>query len=218
MRVLQQATRWTFALLLTVSSVAMASGSAQEMIQATTDKMMSALQTEQNNLEQNPAKVYQLVDEIVLPNFDFERMSKLVLGKNWSKASESQQNEFVSVFRNLLVRTYATAIAKAVLKEGGVKINYLPVSAEADAKWVTVKTQVQYQTESFAIDYNVYPDPNTNEWKVFNVVVEGISLVTNYRTEFNNDISSIGMEKLIEKIKSRNDSEMNKAISTAADK
>ncbi len=216
MKVLQQATRWTFAVLLTLSSVAMASEEAKDMIQATTDKMMSALQAEQSSLESDPAKVYKLVDEIVLPNFDFERMSQLVLGKNWKKASDSQKTEFVSAFRDLLVRTYATAIAKAVLKEGGVEVNYLPVNAEADAKWVTVKTLVQYQGENFAIDYNVYPEPSSQQWKVFNVVVEGISLVTNYRTEFNNDISSIGIEKLIEKIKSRNEAEMHKAVSTSA--
>lgn len=216
MNVLQQATRWTFAVLLSISSVAMASEEAKDMIQATTDKMMAALQAEQSSLEKEPAKVYKLVDEIVLPSFDFERMSQLVLGKNWKKASESQRSEFVSAFRDLLVRTYATAIAKAVLKEGGVEVNYLPVNAEADAKWVTVKTQVQYQGENFAIDYNVYPEPSSKQWKVFNVVVEGISLVTNYRTEFNNDISSIGIEKLIEKIKNRNEAEMHKAISTSA--
>jgi phospholipid transport system substrate-binding protein len=176
--------------------------------------MLTALKAERENLEKNPAGVYRLVDQIVLPNFDFERMSMLVLGKNWQRTSDAQKQEFVQVFRDLLVRTYAVAIAKAVLKPGSeVEIEYLPVYADTASRWVTVKTLVKHEGNTFAIDYNVYPTEQ-REWKVFNVVVEGISLVTNYRTEFNNDISNIGMDQLIAKIKTRNEAEINRAIET----
>lgn len=215
MKIVQYAASGLFALLLGLSTVAWAEvdpDNAKIMIKDTTDQMIAALQAEETSLAEDPSKVYGLVDEIVLPNFDFERMSMLVLGKNWRKASDEQRSAFIQAFRNLLVRTYATAIAKAVIKEGGVQVSYEPVRAEQGDKWVTVKTQVKHKDNTFSVDYNVYPDPASSQWKVFNVVVEGISLVTNYRTEFNNDISTIGMDQLIEKIKSRNESEMSKAI------
>lgn len=187
---------------------------ARDLVKNTTDQMLSALKAERQNLESNPAGVYRLVDNIVLPNFDFERMSMLVLGKNWQRTSDMQKQEFTQVFRDLLVRTYAVAIAKAVLKPNSdVEIEYLPVYADTASRWVTVKTLVKHEGNTFAIDYNVYPTEQ-KQWKIFNVVVEGISLVTNYRTEFNNDIGNIGMDKLIEKIRTRNDAEINRAIET----
>jgi phospholipid transport system substrate-binding protein len=198
-----------FPLFLCLSFVVSANDAAVQMIKETTDKMLSTLQAQQASMEKSPAQVYQLVEKIVLPRFDFQRMSKLVLGKNWQSATPEQQNRFIAAFRDLLVRTYAAALAKAA--ETGVDVTYEPVRAEADAKWVTVKTKVKQADQNFAVDYSVYPQ-TASDWKIFDVVVEGVSLVTNYRTEFASDVSSIGMDGLIKKIESRNVEEKDKAI------
>lgn len=174
---------------------------AQTLVKETTDAMLSALTTEKNTIKSNPERVYALVDKIVLPHFDFERMSRFVLGQNWAQATPAQQGKFVQEFRRLLVRTYATALVETAGQ--AVEITYLPVREESGADRVTLQTQVKASgKQPIALDYSMYL--LNGEWKVYNISAGGVSLVTTYRTEFNNDISSGGMDKLIAKIAARN--------------
>jgi phospholipid transport system substrate-binding protein len=173
---------------------------AQKVIQDTTDKMLNALTREKDNLKKNPKQVYSLVKEIVLPNFDFERMSKFVLAKNWTKASKDQQTRFANAFRDLLVRTYSTALVEAAAD--GVKVTYKPSKIDKN-NLITLNTVVQQGGQKpITVDYAMYL--LKNKWKVYNVTVGGVSLVTNYRTEFDNDIKSVGIEGLIKKIEQQN--------------
>jgi len=156
-------------------------------------------------LKADPSKVYTLVDKVVLPHFDFVKMSKLVLGGNWRKISKSQKNRFVKEFRALLVRTYADALVEAAKTD--VKVTYKdPVSAKLKRcpKCIILKTRVK-QTGKPAIqaDYVMYPNKK-GKWKAYNVKMGGVSLVTNYRTEFNNKIKQIGIEGLINELKNKN--------------
>ncbi|MDD2816049.1 MAG: ABC transporter substrate-binding protein [Thiotrichaceae bacterium] len=174
---------------------------AQTLVKETTDAMLSALTAEKDTIKSNPARVYALVDKIVLPHFDFERMSRFVLGQNWAQATPAQQGKFVQEFRRLLVRTYATALAETAGQ--AVDINYLPVREEAGAERVTLQTQVKAAgKQPISLDYSMYLLDGA--WKVYNISAGGVSLVTTYRTEFNNDISNGGMDKLIAKIAARN--------------
>ncbi|ALG68101.1 MlaC/ttg2D family ABC transporter substrate-binding protein [Beggiatoa leptomitoformis] len=178
-----------------------ATSDAQTLVQQTTEKMLTALKANKDTLKSNPAAVYPLVNEIVLPIFDFERMSRLVLGKNWQNMSEAQQKRFTSEFRALLVRTYSAALIEAAATS--VDVNYLPVRAEDEAKRLTIRTKVNYGGKApVSLDYDMFI--YNNEWKVYNVSAEGVSLVTNYRSEFETDINTIGIDKLIDKIASRN--------------
>lgn len=170
---------------------------AQAIIQQTTDQMLSALQEQKNSLKNNPDKVYALVNEIVLPHFDFARMSKLVLARNWAQATPEQRQGFIEEFRQLLVRTYATALVEAA-KEG-VEVSYEPVRAKQDANRVTIQTTARLAGQNpVSVDYAMYF--YEDRWQVYNVIVGGVSLVTNYRTEFANDIKQIGIDGLIDKI------------------
>lgn len=174
---------------------------AQTLVKETTDAMLSALTAEKNTIKSNPERVYALVDKIVLPHFDFERMSRFVLGQNWAQATPAQQGKFVQEFRRLLVRTYATALVETAGQ--AVEISYLPVREESGADRVTLQTQVKASgKQPIALDYSMYL--LNGAWKVYNISAGGVSLVTTYRTEFNNDISSGGMDKLIAKIAARN--------------
>jgi phospholipid transport system substrate-binding protein len=176
---------------------------AQALVKNTTDEMLSALRAEKGNIKSNPRRVYQLVDQIVLPHFDFERMSMFVLGKNWKMASADQQKRFTKEFRDLLVRTYATALVESAVEN--VKVEYLPIRANPGDNRITLKAKVHYSGKVLSVDYGMYEKGGI--WKVWNISTEGVSLVENYRTEFNNDISKEGIDALIEKIAVRNQSD-----------
>lgn len=179
--------------------LAFAAQSPQELVKQTTDQMLSKLRDERQVIDQHPERIYDLVDQIVLPHFDFERMSQLVLGKYWRSASPEQRQRFVEQFRNLLVRTYAKSLSSYTDN----KVNFLPFRGGPTPQDVTVRTEVE-QPGGFPIpiDYSLYL--KDDEWKVYDVVVDGVSLVTNYRTTFANQIRQESLDKLIASLASRN--------------
>lgn len=182
------------------SGAAAAAMSPRDMVIDTSQKMLAALKANKEILKQNPQRVYQLVSEIVLPHFDFTTMSKWVLGKNWRKLSPEQQQRFVTEFRTLLVRTYAVSLAEYKNE----KLNYLPMPAPAAAAQdVTVRTEV-VRGGSATIPINYSLRLINGEWKVYDVVIDGVSLVVNYRTSFASQIREGGIDKLINQLAARN--------------
>lgn len=144
-------------------------------------------------------KIVALTEEKIVPHFDFERMSRIVLGRNWSKASKEQQTQFVSEFRTLLVRTYSSALAKY----RNQTIEYKPMRAAPGDTDVTVKTEiVQPGGPPVLVDYSLLK--RDDGWKVYDVVIEGVSLVTNYRGQFASEIKQGGMDSLIQKLVDKN--------------
>lgn len=183
-----------------VSSVpAMANPSAQELVQQTSERMISAINAEHDAIKQNPERLYALVEEIILPHFDFERMSSWVLGKHWRGASAEQREQFTREFRTLLVRTYATAMAEY----SGQKITFLPVKASPDASEVTVRTEIEQPGSTpIPINYDLFLKDGV--WKVQDMVIDNTSLVANYRSSFSSDIRRDGLDALISKLTARN--------------
>ncbi len=155
----------------------------------------------------DPSQAYKLVDKIVLPLFDFVKMSKLVLGRNWRKANREQKKRFVIEFRALLVRTYTTALLKRAKTDIKVSVSYeQPVNAgrRGCSDCIILKTHVKLSGKRpVNVDYAMYPSKK-GKWKVYNVSVGGVSLVTTYRNEFKNDIRTKGINGLINKIKKQN--------------
>ena len=186
-------------LLAGIESAVFAAQNPQQLVQDTTKKITSTLAAEQDAIAKNPARLYEIVDEVVLPHFDFERMSSWVLGKYWRTASEDERRKFTGEFRDLLVRTYAKALNDNYNKA----IDILPMREKAGGNEVIVRTEVQ-QDSGFPIpiDYKMYLKGDT--WKVYDVSVDNISLVTNYRTSFAQEIRSDGLPKLIERLAQRN--------------
>ena len=171
----------------------------QEVVKSTADQVLRVLSAEQKDLRQHPERIYDVVNEYILPNFSFEVMSRLVLGRHWRTASEAQRDQFAKAFRTLLVRTYANSL----LDYTDVPIRYLPVHVDTDAKDATVNTEVQQKGGApMAISYRLRL--LGGQWKVIDVVVEGVSLVTNYRSEFSTEISKAGLDGLISKLQTRN--------------
>jgi phospholipid transport system substrate-binding protein len=172
-----------------------------ELVKQTSAEMIAAIKDNRAAIDKDQNRLFELVEKIVLPHFDFERMSKLVLGKYWRRATDEQQREFTDEFRFLLVRTYATAM----LEYTDQKINYMPLRAEPDATEVEVDTEVD-QDSGFPIpiDYKMYKN-DKGEWKVYEVTIDGVGLVINYRSSFSTEIRGKGgMAGLIDKLKQRN--------------
>ena len=173
--------------------------SPQALVEQTANQMLDKLRTERKVIDEHPGRIYELVNEIVLPHFDFERMSTWVLGKYWRSATPEQRKEFVEQFRTLLVRTYAKSLSSYTDN----KLTYLPFRGGPQQTDVTVRTEVD-QPGGFPIpiDYSLYL--KGDEWKVYDVTIDGVSLVTNYRTTFANQIRQDGLDKLIASLASRN--------------
>jgi len=147
----------------------------------------------------NQKKINDLVEAKVLPHFNFSRMTALAMGRNWPKASAEQQKALTGEFRTLLVRSYSGALSSYKNEV----IEFKPLRAAATDADVTVKTQVKKPgTEPVSIDYGMEKTPAG--WKVYDVVVGGVSLVTNYRETFNAQIRDGGVDGLIKSLAGKN--------------
>jgi len=173
----------------------------QALIQDATERMLQALKDNKAELEADSSVIYGLVKEILIPNFDFAKMSKLALGKNWRKADTDQRLRFTEEFRLLLVRTYSTAMLEYTDEE----IHFLPFKGDLSKKKVKVKMDViQAGGPSIPMAMSLYLD-SEGAWKVYDLKIDGISLVTNYRSTFATEIRNDGMDKLIDRLASKNE-------------
>lgn len=172
---------------------------AQKVVKNTADRVLERLRADKDQLTENPDQIYSLVHELIIPHFDFNSMSKWVLGRNWRGASEEQRQRFTAEFQTLLVRTYA----KALLEYSDEDIAYMPVNEKSGSDLVTVRTEVkQSGSQSIPINYTMHP--TDDDWKVVDVSVNGVSLVSTYRGSFASEVRRSGMDSLIQKLTERN--------------
>lgn len=164
-----------------------------QLAREVTDKIIVLLKANKDVYNKDHKKLYAMVDEHVLPNFDFRAMSRTVLGRYWREANEDQRARFTGEFRDLLVRTYATAL----LKYNDEKIVYLPFRLSPGDRTATVKSEVR-RTDGgppIAIYYGFY---HTDAgWKVYDVTIEGASLVTTYQSTYSERVQREGLDALI---------------------
>lgn len=174
--------------------------SAQRLVEETSERMLQTLRERREELEEHPERIYDLVKEMLLPHFDFERIARLAIGKYWRQATEEQRQSFVGELRTLLVRTYSTAL----LKYSDEKINYLPLRGPAQAEEIPVRMEIEQARGGSPIMMEVNLYEKEQSWKVYDIKIGGVSLVTNYRTNFANEIRQGGLDQLIEKLKQKN--------------
>lgn len=145
------------------------------------------------------ARIREVIETKLLQHFDFTRMTALAMGRNWAKATAEQQKKLADEFRSLLVRTYSGALVQYRNQE----IDYKPLRAEAGATDVTVRTEVVRPGQApVQIDYSMAK--GADGWRAYDVIVGGVSLVTNYRDEFNEQIRQGGIDGLIGSLAARN--------------
>ncbi len=187
-----------YMLLLFAIPVLAATG-PQQLIRETSDKVLAEIRANSDSYESNPQKIHKLVDEVVLPHFDFLAMTDLALGRYKDDVNAEQKPAIVSEFRTLLVRTYSSALLEYTDQE----LIYLPMEGtEADGK-VIVRTEIE-QTGGFPIPINYTLRLGDSGWKVFDISVDEVSLVTNYRSSFARAIKKNGVEGLIKTLRDRN--------------
>ena len=184
--------------LLLVSTLGFAEDNPLVMVEDTSTQVRGLLFKENGS---NTDAVRAEVEQLIFPRFDFSRMAALAVGKHWKQASAEQKEALATEFRTLLARTYFTTMLR--YRDAGVTIKP-DVILENDGKEATIKTDVRVagaQTPVL-IDYVLYKTPDG--WKVFNVVVEGASLVTVYRNQFGEEISKGGIDGLINSLHVKN--------------
>lgn len=185
---------------LMFSNISSAAVTADVFVKSIADDVITILKKDKD-LQGDPEKVYALAEDKILPNFNFDRVSRLVLGKNYTKASKEQQEAFQKEFRTLLIHTYASALSKY----RNQVIEYKPLRDVSDPNQVVVKTLIlQPGGQPLGVDYSLEQSGDT--WKVYDIVIEGVSLVTNYRGQFSAEIRQGGMDGLIQRISEKNKS------------
>ena len=162
------------------------------LARTTTQEVLTILKQDKDVLSNNQAKVYQLVEAKILPNFDFNRMTQLAVGKHWPRATAQQKQSLVAEFRNLLVRTYSSSLTAF----SGQTVDFKPMVMKPDDTDVTVRSEIrQPGGQPIPIDYSMYK--TSFGWKVYDVAIDGVSLVTNYRASFSSTIRQSGIDGLI---------------------
>lgn len=147
----------------------------------------------------NPKKIADLIETKILPHFDFTRMTRIAMARNWRLASPEQQNELTTQFRTLLVRTYSTALTAY----RDQVIDYKPLRARPEDTEVTVHSEVrQTGAQAVSIEYEMEKTPDS--WKVYDVKIDGVSLVTTYRETFAAEVREHGVDGLIKSLAAKN--------------
>jgi len=186
-------------MLLLVALPALAAAGPEQLIRETSEKVLAEIKANEDTYKSDPKGVYKLVNEVVLPHFDFSAMTDLALGKYKDKVNAEQRPIIVEEFRLLLVRTYSSAL----LEYTDQQLIYLPMEGlEADGK-VMVRTEVE-QAGGFPIPINYTLRLGEDGWKVFDISVDDVSLVTNYRSSFARAIKKNGVDGLIKTLQDRN--------------
>lgn len=183
------------ALLVWSGSLLAAQDEATALVKRTAERMLDTLESRRADIERNPALIYGLVETIVLPHFDFERITQGAVGQYWRQATPDEQRQLVDGFKQVLIRTYA----RSLLSYSGQEIRYLPVKPGNRPAMVTVSTEVRESGSApIPVEYRMHNAGNG--WKVYDVVINNASLVGNYRSSFATEIRQNGIDGLISRL------------------
>jgi phospholipid transport system substrate-binding protein len=170
------------------------------LVKSITEEVVAILKKDKDIQAGDSKKVADLIDAKVVPHFNFIRMTRIAMARNWRLATPEQQKELASEFKTLLVRTYSTALANYRDQQ----IDYKPLRAKPEDTEVTVRSDVKPSGSSqpVSIDYEMEKTPNG--WKVYDVKVGGVSLVTTYRDTFASEVKERGVDGLIKSLAAKN--------------
>ncbi|HXP00826.1 MAG TPA: ABC transporter substrate-binding protein [Luteibacter sp.] len=174
------------------ASAAVDAQSPQGIVTTISDDLAKAIEGHQAELKSDKEKLIAVIDDVFLPHFDIDYASILVLGQNASKASPQQRERFAKAFYNSITHRYAEGLLNYT--RGRVKV--LPFNGDLDNKRTVVRTQVMLDDgKSVSVDY-AFRKSKTGDWKAYDVIIEGISYITNYRNQVDAEIKKEGLDKL----------------------
>ena len=187
----------TLAVCLLASFASAETRQPEQIVQETAESLAAHIDGHQQQLAANPPELYKLVGDIFLPVFDTDYAARLVLGKHWRTATEAQRKQFIDTFYDFLLRSYA----RYVLRFERDKVRILPNRAgPADPERAIVRTEMQLADGTkLPVDYSLHP--TKDGWRAYDVRIEGISYVQNYRNQFNAEIGAKGIDAVIARLK-----------------
>ncbi len=195
------------AMILLSNTYAESVPTPQQLMEDTSKKMISAFKGSTEAIRSDPKVAYTLVDENLVPKINFPLMSRWVLGKNWRKATPEQQQTFIIEFQDLVVKFYSKALVEYLLNNDLTDdvITFTPFRGKIKGKYATVRSQINPPSgsEPIKVYYDLYHS-KSGQWQVYDVSVEGISLVTTYRSSFKQIISKKGMDGLLTDLQDKN--------------
>lgn len=193
--------------LVTASTPVIANSDPQVLLKNATRDMLNAIYEQHIELKKTPTHIYRIVKDILVPHIDFITASRWVLGKHWRRATKEQKKEFIRQFRELLIRFYSTTLAEYLETRKGklnkARITFLPLRFDRSQQDVTVRSRF-YSPSGKSIPVHYHMHNTKRGWKVYDVTVDGVSVVTLYRTSFASEIRRHGVEGLIQSLVRRN--------------
>ncbi len=169
-----------------------------QTIRSATEKLQALIKANVKEYRADSTKFYKVVDEVVVPRFDVPFIAKLVLAQNYRTATEDQRTRFATAFKNMLVGSYANALLD---NYDSVQVDWLPVRLAAGATEATVNTTLKRDVgKPFGIGFRVHLVDG--DWKIYDIAVEDISLVTNFRTQLNAEIKKTSLDAVIARMES----------------
>ncbi len=201
MKTLLPAGRWFAAmiLMLVLAPVASAQEAPDAMVKRVANEVQQIVKSDPKVQAGDQQRIREVIETKLLPNFDFEKMTALAMGRNWRQATPEQQKQLIDQFRALLVRTYSGALSQY----RDQVMDFKPMRGDPNATDVMVRSEV-VRTGQVPVQIDYGMTKTAGGWKVADVVVGGISLVTNYRDEFNEQIKNGGIDGLIKTLSAKN--------------
>lgn len=193
--------RTAVALVLPLTTPAMAAEEApDELVRRVANDVLQIIQQDRDLRAGSQSRMAELMEEKIAPNFDFQRMTRLAVGKSWRQATPEQQKRLADEFRTLLIRSYSTAYSAY----RDIEVEVKPLRVQPSDEDVTVRTLIKVPGggQSVNVDYSMFKA--SSSWKVYDVTVDGISLVTTYRGTFAEQINKGGIDALIKALADMN--------------
>lgn len=172
-------------------------------VQQVADQALSVLKNDPAVKSGDIARINQIVDQHILPYVDFQKTTRLSAGKHWRQATPEQRTALSNAFRTTLVRTYSGALTKV---DDGTAIKILPIRGDATGNDVVVRSQVTQMTNAQPIQLDYRLEKTPSGWKIYDLNVENVWLIENYRNQFSQQISQSGIDGLIQALNKRNQS------------
>lgn len=185
-----------------VAAEAVVSPGPKDLIERTTGAFLQAVEKNRQGILDDPGLAQQLVDEIVTPHIDVDATGRYMLGKHWRSGTPEQRERFLFELRKMLVRSYANALAEY---KAGDQINYISERLSKDGQLAVVRVQIPRPRTNQPADVAYRLHNKSGDWKVFDVTIEGVSMVTTYRSTFRSKLDRQGLESVIEELAALND-------------
>lgn len=171
------------------------------VVETTINDLIEQLEARRTELEKDKQKLFQMVEDVVVPHFEIQMIARLVLGKHWRTASEKQREAFAEEFKKLMIRTYATALFEYT---GNEKMVVKPLRIKDGDKRAKVETKITLPgAPPVPVNYS-FILTNSGDWKIYDVKIDGISLVTTYRSSYGQAVQNKGLDILIDELKKKN--------------